>query len=177
MYMVLFCCPTGMAPGQLYTYPARRWRKKRRSHPPEDPRLIFPPVKSGTISFSSPHPLFHIAFRKRLTCDALQTCKKKWKVSLSAVTKKDRHCNHEVIRDFTVWMYLAFVRDLICVCFTHRGRFRTEEGCSVVIWWQQPGGPAEGGVLRQTDDHRTPRVWGRFKPERLHRRLESCCPD
>uniref|UniRef100_A0A3Q3JWS3 PHD-type domain-containing protein n=1 Tax=Monopterus albus TaxID=43700 RepID=A0A3Q3JWS3_MONAL len=36
----------GMAPGQLYTYPARRWRKKRRSHPPEDPRLIFPPVKS-----------------------------------------------------------------------------------------------------------------------------------
>uniref|UniRef100_A0A3Q2Q928 Double PHD fingers 2 n=1 Tax=Fundulus heteroclitus TaxID=8078 RepID=A0A3Q2Q928_FUNHE len=40
----------GMAPGQLYTYPARRWRKKRRSHPPEDPRLIFPPVKSGTTS-------------------------------------------------------------------------------------------------------------------------------
>uniref|UniRef100_A0A3P9CJE1 Double PHD fingers 2 n=1 Tax=Maylandia zebra TaxID=106582 RepID=A0A3P9CJE1_9CICH len=36
----------GMAPGQLYTYPARRWRKKRRSHPSEDPRLIFPPVKS-----------------------------------------------------------------------------------------------------------------------------------
>ncbi|MEQ2268555.1 hypothetical protein XENORESO_004269 [Xenotaenia resolanae] len=36
----------GVAPGQLYTYPARRWRKKRRSHPPEDPRLIFPPVKS-----------------------------------------------------------------------------------------------------------------------------------
>uniref|UniRef100_A0A1A8HUE4 D4, zinc and double PHD fingers family 2 n=1 Tax=Nothobranchius kuhntae TaxID=321403 RepID=A0A1A8HUE4_NOTKU len=35
-----------MAPGQLYTYPSRRWRKKRRSHPPEDPRLIFPPVKS-----------------------------------------------------------------------------------------------------------------------------------
>lgn len=39
-----------MAPGQLYTYPSRRWRKKRRSHPPEDPRLIFPPVKSGTSS-------------------------------------------------------------------------------------------------------------------------------
>uniref|UniRef100_A0A3P8ZJD0 D4, zinc and double PHD fingers family 2, like n=1 Tax=Esox lucius TaxID=8010 RepID=A0A3P8ZJD0_ESOLU len=36
----------GMAPGQLYTYPARRWRKKRRSHPPEDPRLAFPPLKS-----------------------------------------------------------------------------------------------------------------------------------
>lgn len=37
-----------MAPGQLYTYPARRWRKKRRCHPQEDHRLIFPPVKSGT---------------------------------------------------------------------------------------------------------------------------------
>ncbi|XP_035636794.1 zinc finger protein ubi-d4-like isoform X3 [Oncorhynchus keta] len=36
----------GVAPGQLYTYPSRRWRKKRRSHPPEDPRLIFPPLKS-----------------------------------------------------------------------------------------------------------------------------------
>ncbi|XP_055055743.1 zinc finger protein ubi-d4 isoform X2 [Misgurnus anguillicaudatus] len=36
----------GMAPGQLYTYPARRWRKKRRSHPPEDPRLAFPALKS-----------------------------------------------------------------------------------------------------------------------------------
>ncbi|KAL4659702.1 zinc finger protein ubi-d4-like isoform X3 [Arapaima gigas] len=36
----------GMAPGQLYTYPARRWRKKRRAHPPEDPRLTFPPLKS-----------------------------------------------------------------------------------------------------------------------------------
>lgn len=42
-----------MAPGQLYTYPSRRWRKKRRSHPPEDPRLIFPPVKSGTSSAHS----------------------------------------------------------------------------------------------------------------------------
>ncbi|XP_061658853.1 zinc finger protein ubi-d4 isoform X2 [Syngnathoides biaculeatus] len=36
----------GRAPGQLYTYPSRRWRKKRRSHPPVDPRLVFPPVKS-----------------------------------------------------------------------------------------------------------------------------------
>ncbi|XP_019728897.1 zinc finger protein ubi-d4 isoform X4 [Hippocampus comes] len=36
----------GRAPGQLYTYPSRRWRKKRRSHPPEDPRLVFPSAKS-----------------------------------------------------------------------------------------------------------------------------------
>ncbi|XP_077402398.1 zinc finger protein ubi-d4 isoform X3 [Vanacampus margaritifer] len=36
----------GRAPGQLYTYPSRRWRKKRRSHPPEDSRFVFPSVKS-----------------------------------------------------------------------------------------------------------------------------------
>ncbi|XP_061154840.1 zinc finger protein ubi-d4 isoform X3 [Syngnathus typhle] len=36
----------GRAPGQLYTYPSRRWRKKRKSHPPEDPRLVFPSAKS-----------------------------------------------------------------------------------------------------------------------------------
>uniref|UniRef100_A0A8C1FRD1 Double PHD fingers 2 n=1 Tax=Cyprinus carpio carpio TaxID=630221 RepID=A0A8C1FRD1_CYPCA len=36
----------GIAPGQLYTYPARRWRKKRRANPPEDPRLAFPSLKS-----------------------------------------------------------------------------------------------------------------------------------
>ncbi|KAM6970770.1 zinc finger protein ubi-d4 isoform 2-T2 [Aplochiton taeniatus] len=35
----------GMAPGQLYTYPSRRWRKRRRTHPPVDPRLVFPPLK------------------------------------------------------------------------------------------------------------------------------------
>uniref|UniRef100_A0A8C6SXT6 D4, zinc and double PHD fingers family 2 n=1 Tax=Neogobius melanostomus TaxID=47308 RepID=A0A8C6SXT6_9GOBI len=36
----------GLAPGQLYTYPSRRWRKRRRVHPPEDPCLIFPQLKS-----------------------------------------------------------------------------------------------------------------------------------
>ncbi|XP_056106301.1 D4, zinc and double PHD fingers family 2, like isoform X1 [Rhinichthys klamathensis goyatoka] len=39
----------GTAPGQLYTYPARRWRKKRRAHPPEDPALVFPPLKSAEL--------------------------------------------------------------------------------------------------------------------------------
>uniref|UniRef100_W5M403 PHD-type domain-containing protein n=1 Tax=Lepisosteus oculatus TaxID=7918 RepID=W5M403_LEPOC len=43
----------GMGPGQLYSYPARRWRKKRRAHPPEDPRLAFPPLKSGAGSITS----------------------------------------------------------------------------------------------------------------------------
>uniref|UniRef100_A0A8C4KB49 Double PHD fingers 2 n=1 Tax=Dromaius novaehollandiae TaxID=8790 RepID=A0A8C4KB49_DRONO len=41
------CClfSEGLAAGQLYSYPARRWRKKRRAHPPEDPRLSFPSIK------------------------------------------------------------------------------------------------------------------------------------
>uniref|UniRef100_A0A8I3W2V4 Double PHD fingers 2 n=1 Tax=Callithrix jacchus TaxID=9483 RepID=A0A8I3W2V4_CALJA len=38
----------GLASGQLYSYPARRWRKKRRAHPPEDPRLSFPSIKPDT---------------------------------------------------------------------------------------------------------------------------------
>ncbi|NXF27670.1 REQU protein, partial [Rhodinocichla rosea] len=42
----------GLAAGQLYSYPARRWRKKRRAHPPEDPRLSFPSIKPG----NSPTP-------------------------------------------------------------------------------------------------------------------------
>ncbi|XP_077178794.1 zinc finger protein DPF3 isoform X3 [Paroedura picta] len=35
----------GLAPGQLYTYPARCWRKKRRLHPPEDSRLKLLEIK------------------------------------------------------------------------------------------------------------------------------------
>ncbi|EOA99780.1 Zinc finger protein DPF3, partial [Anas platyrhynchos] len=38
----------GLAPGQLYTYPARCWRKKRRLHPPEDSRLKLLEIKPGT---------------------------------------------------------------------------------------------------------------------------------
>nr|XP_020768999.1 zinc finger protein DPF3-like [Odocoileus virginianus texanus] len=34
-----------LAPGQLYTYPARCWRKKRRLHPPEDPKLRLLEIK------------------------------------------------------------------------------------------------------------------------------------
>ncbi|XP_041429229.1 zinc finger protein DPF3 isoform X3 [Xenopus laevis] len=41
----------GMAPGQLYTYPARCWRKKRRLHPPEDPRLRLLEIKTD-VDFS-----------------------------------------------------------------------------------------------------------------------------
>lgn len=37
---VVFFCVSGHAPGQLYTYPARCWRKKRRLNILEDPRLV-----------------------------------------------------------------------------------------------------------------------------------------
>lgn len=40
----------GLAPGQLYTYPARCWRKKRRLHPPEDPKLRLLEIKPGEHS-------------------------------------------------------------------------------------------------------------------------------
>ncbi|ETE68735.1 Zinc finger protein ubi-d4, partial [Ophiophagus hannah] len=43
----------GLASGQLYSYPARRWRKKRRSHPPEDPRLSFPTIKPDGSSLEA----------------------------------------------------------------------------------------------------------------------------
>uniref|UniRef100_G3TSX1 Double PHD fingers 3 n=1 Tax=Loxodonta africana TaxID=9785 RepID=G3TSX1_LOXAF len=49
----------GLAPGQLYTYPARCWRKKRRLHPPEDPKLRLLEIKpvdthcSGGFELSS----------------------------------------------------------------------------------------------------------------------------
>ncbi|XP_005061364.1 PREDICTED: zinc finger protein ubi-d4 [Ficedula albicollis] len=46
----------GLAAGQLYSYPARRWRKKRRAHPPEDPRLSFPSIKPGNSSPSCCFP-------------------------------------------------------------------------------------------------------------------------
>ncbi|KAG9481399.1 hypothetical protein GDO78_010569 [Eleutherodactylus coqui] len=36
----------GVAPGQLYTYPARCWRKKRNLHHPEDPRLRLLEIKA-----------------------------------------------------------------------------------------------------------------------------------
>lgn len=36
----VFLCVSGHAPGQLYTYPARCWRKKRRLNILEDPRLV-----------------------------------------------------------------------------------------------------------------------------------------
>lgn len=40
MKQCVFVCVAGHAPGQLYTYPARCWRKKRRLNILEDPRLV-----------------------------------------------------------------------------------------------------------------------------------------
>lgn len=50
----VFLCVSGHAPGQLYTYPARCWRKKRRLNILEDPRLVpieFKIGNWGTLSF------------------------------------------------------------------------------------------------------------------------------
>lgn len=47
--------PLGLAPGQLYTYPARCWRKKRRLHPPEDSRLKLLEIKPGRCPSPCPH--------------------------------------------------------------------------------------------------------------------------
>ncbi|NXI11249.1 REQUA protein, partial [Irena cyanogastra] len=59
----------GLAAGQLYSYPARRWRKKRRAHPPEDPRLSFPSIKPGNspslLHSGNSTPLFFPAFSQR----------------------------------------------------------------------------------------------------------------
>uniref|UniRef100_A0A8C9MST3 Double PHD fingers 2 n=1 Tax=Serinus canaria TaxID=9135 RepID=A0A8C9MST3_SERCA len=71
-----------LAAGQLYSYPARRWRKKRRAHPPEDPRLSFPSIKPGTAplpaaflgippaSAPSPHPPSPSPFFHHFPCSS-----------------------------------------------------------------------------------------------------------
>ncbi|XP_045153102.1 zinc finger protein ubi-d4 [Echinops telfairi] len=74
----------GLASGQLYSYPARRWRKKRRAHPPEDPRLSFPSIKPGEA-----HPFLLLAtcsvskrysFKQKHTSKAPQrVCGKRYK--------------------------------------------------------------------------------------------------
>lgn len=40
-------CFQGQAAGQMYTYPARCWRKKRRLHPPLDPQLRLCELRLG----------------------------------------------------------------------------------------------------------------------------------
>ncbi|KAI5090865.1 zinc finger protein DPF3 [Silurus meridionalis] len=46
----------GLASGQMYTYPARCWRKKRRLHPPIDPQLRLCELRLGLLNhwLSSP---------------------------------------------------------------------------------------------------------------------------
>lgn len=51
----MFTTVTGVAAGQMYTYPARCWRKKRRLHNATDPRLGIYGLQLGKI----PQPLLH----------------------------------------------------------------------------------------------------------------------
>lgn len=41
------CLIAGLAAGQMYSYPARCWRKKRRLHPPLDPQLRLCELRLG----------------------------------------------------------------------------------------------------------------------------------
>lgn len=52
----------GLAPGQLYTYPARCWRKKRRLNILEDPRLGPFEFKIGKGRLGTTTPEFLILF-------------------------------------------------------------------------------------------------------------------
>lgn len=45
--VVYVCVCPGQAAGQMYTYPARCWRKKRRLHPPLDPQLRLCELRLG----------------------------------------------------------------------------------------------------------------------------------
>lgn len=48
IYMDTYVCVfPGQAAGQMYTYPARCWRKKRRLHPPLDPQLRLCELRLG----------------------------------------------------------------------------------------------------------------------------------
>uniref|UniRef100_A0A669C7I4 Double PHD fingers 3 n=1 Tax=Oreochromis niloticus TaxID=8128 RepID=A0A669C7I4_ORENI len=49
----------GQAAGQMYTYPARCWRKKRRLHPPLDPQLRLCELRLGETNTWSLFPFCH----------------------------------------------------------------------------------------------------------------------
>lgn len=57
-----------------------------------------------------------------------------------------------------------------------RARDRTEERRSTVGGREQLGGSAEGRLVWEADGGGSPRVWGGFQPERLHRRAQCCHP-
>uniref|UniRef100_A0A8C9VPB2 D4, zinc and double PHD fingers family 2, like n=1 Tax=Scleropages formosus TaxID=113540 RepID=A0A8C9VPB2_SCLFO len=79
----------GVNHGQLYTYPARRWRKKRHAHPSEDPRLAFPPVKSGRLLLQDhipPPPTFTIRGKSKNKSRGGSNTRKK----LDAASLEDR---------------------------------------------------------------------------------------
>lgn len=51
---VYVCVFPGQAAGQMYTYPARCWRKKRRLHPPLDPQLRLCELRLGETNTAQP---------------------------------------------------------------------------------------------------------------------------
>jgi len=63
---VCLCVCPGQAAGQMYTYPARCWRKKRRLHPPLDPQLRLCELRLGTTIKARTHT--HTHTHGTLTC-------------------------------------------------------------------------------------------------------------
>lgn len=64
------CVCVGQASGQMYTYPARCWRKKRRLLAPLDPQLRLCELRLGTkrICHSTPHACQKQSSRCRGEC-------------------------------------------------------------------------------------------------------------
>lgn len=56
------CVFAGLAAGQMYTYPARCWRKKRRLHPPLDPQLRLCELRLGKIMIAANCVIFYHAY-------------------------------------------------------------------------------------------------------------------
>lgn len=48
-----YCLIAGLAAGQMYTYPARCWRKKRRLHQQLDPQLRLCELRLGEIMIAA----------------------------------------------------------------------------------------------------------------------------
>lgn len=78
------CGCVGQAAGQMYTYPARCWRKKRRLHPPMDPQLRLCELRLGKKNYTGTHwqssygsiPFFQASSIPPTRCRAAQIVKK-----------------------------------------------------------------------------------------------------
>lgn len=59
IWLYALCVFLGQAAGQMYTYPARCWRKKRRLHPPLDPQLRLCELRLGNANTTTVRICIH----------------------------------------------------------------------------------------------------------------------